>query len=121
MFGLWITLPAFLLIANSRDWPISFFQSELLSTVSVPSPSEIVQSEIGTPSVAEASALLAAGVGALSLGASNFLMAPLLSLVSWYVWAYIIYFVGVKLLPDPQTKIPTSLFFNLILLPSFFA
>ena len=29
---------------------------------------------------------LAAGVGALSLGASNFLMAPLLSLVSWYIW-----------------------------------
>ena len=33
---------------------------------------------------------LAAGVGALSLGASNFLMAPLLSLASWYVWAYLI-------------------------------
>ena len=33
---------------------------------------------------------LAAGVGALSLGASNFLMAPILSLVSWYIWAYII-------------------------------
>ena len=30
---------------------------------------------------------LAAGVGALSLGASNFLMAPILSLVSWYIWA----------------------------------
>ena len=36
---------------------------------------------------------LAAGVGALSLGAFNFLMAPLLSLVSWYVWAYLIYFL----------------------------
>ena len=47
---------------------------------------------------------LAAGVGALSLGASNFLIAPLLSLVSWYVWAYIIYFIGVKLFPEPTTK-----------------
>ena len=47
---------------------------------------------------------LAAGVGALSLGASNFLMAPLLSLVSWYVWAYIIYFIGAKLFPEPTTK-----------------
>ena len=47
---------------------------------------------------------LAAGIGALSLGASNFLMAPLLSLVSWYVWAYIIYFIGVKLFPEPKTK-----------------
>ena len=46
---------------------------------------------------------LAAGVGALSLGASNFLIAPLLSLVSWYVWAYIIFFIGsnfiVKFMP----------------------
>jgi len=47
---------------------------------------------------------LAAGVGAISLGASNFLMAPLLSLVSWYVWAYIIYFIGAKLFPEPTTK-----------------
>ena len=47
---------------------------------------------------------LAAGVGALSLGASNFLMAPLLSLVSWYIWAYLIYFIGAKLFPEPATK-----------------
>ena len=47
---------------------------------------------------------LAAGVGALSLGASNFLMAPVLSLVSWYIWAYLIYFIGTKLFPEPTTK-----------------
>ena len=47
---------------------------------------------------------LAAGVGALSLGASNFLMAPILSLISWYIWAYLIYFIGVKLFPEPNTK-----------------
>ena len=47
---------------------------------------------------------LAAGVGALSLGASNFLMAPILSLVSWYVWAYLIYFIGAKIFPEPNTK-----------------
>ena len=47
---------------------------------------------------------MAAGVGALQLGASNFLIAPVLSLISWYVWAYIIYFVGVKLFPDKNTK-----------------
>ena len=44
---------------------------------------------------------LAAGVGALSLGASNFLMAPLLSLISWYIWAYLVYLVGVKFFPEP--------------------
>ena len=47
---------------------------------------------------------LAAGVGALQLGASNFLLAPVLSLLSWYVWAYVIYFVGVKLFGGPKTK-----------------
>ncbi len=47
---------------------------------------------------------LAAGVGALQLGVSNFLVAPLISLLSWYVWAYVIYFVGVKLLPENNTK-----------------
>ena len=47
---------------------------------------------------------LAAGVGALQMGVSNFLLAPALSLLSWYVWAYVIYFVGVKLFRDPNTK-----------------
>ena len=47
---------------------------------------------------------LAAGVGSIHLGASNFLIAPALSLLSWYVWAYIIYFVGVKLFGDKKTK-----------------
>ena len=47
---------------------------------------------------------LAAGVGALQLGASNFILAPVLSLLSWYVWAYVIYFVGVKLFPGSSTK-----------------
>ncbi len=47
---------------------------------------------------------LAAGIGALQLGASNFLLAPILSLLSWWVWAYVIYFVGVKLFGGPSTK-----------------
>ena len=47
---------------------------------------------------------MAAGVGALQLGASNFLLAPIFSLIRWYVWAYIIYFVGVKLFPEKNTK-----------------
>jgi len=46
----------------------------------------------------------AAGIGATSLGASNFILAPIFSLISWFVWAYIVYFVGVKLFPDIKTK-----------------
>ena len=47
---------------------------------------------------------LAAGVGAVHLGASNFLLGPLVSLASWYFWAFLIYIVGTKLFPDKQTK-----------------
>ena len=47
---------------------------------------------------------LAAGIGASHLGAINFFLAPVLSLVTWFVWAYIVYFVGVKLFPDLKTK-----------------
>ena len=47
---------------------------------------------------------LAAGVGSIHLGVSNFLIAPALSLISWYVWAYVIYFVGVKLFGGTKTK-----------------
>ena len=47
---------------------------------------------------------LAAGVAAKQLGATSFIFAPILSLLSWFVWAYIVYFVGVKLFPDPKTK-----------------
>ena len=49
-------------------------------------------------------ASLAAGVGALQLGASNFILAPIASLLSWYIVSYIIYFVGVKLFPEKSTK-----------------
>ena len=47
---------------------------------------------------------LAAGVGSIHLGASNFLIAPALSLLSWYIWAYVIYFVGAKLFGGIKTK-----------------
>ena len=47
---------------------------------------------------------LAAGVGAISMGASNFLLGPTLSLVNWFIWAFFIFLVGTKLFPDKQTK-----------------
>ncbi len=47
---------------------------------------------------------LAAGVGAIHLGASNFFLGPLVSLASWYFWAFLIFIVGTKLFPDKETK-----------------
>ena len=48
-------------LAEKNNLPIKFFTKEDLSKIIVPNPSNIVQKEIGTPSVAEASCLLAAG------------------------------------------------------------
>ena len=47
---------------------------------------------------------LAAGVGAISLGSYNFIMPAIISLISWYIWAYLIYLIGAKLFPEPSTK-----------------
>ncbi len=48
-------------LAEEKNLPIKFFSKQDLSTIIVPNPSNIVQKEIGTHSVAEASCLLAAG------------------------------------------------------------
>ena len=47
---------------------------------------------------------LAAGVGAIHLGASNFLLGPALSLINWFIWAFFIFVIGTKLFPENQTK-----------------
>ena len=48
---------------------------------------------------------LAAGVGALRLvGVGGLLMATLISLIGWYVWAFVTYFVGTRFLPGPKTQ-----------------
>ncbi len=48
-------------LSEEKNLPIKFFSKQDLSTITVPNPSNVVQKEIGTPSVAEASCLLAAG------------------------------------------------------------
>ncbi len=53
--------PALLQLAEQRGWPLRCFSSEVLAAVPVPNPSAVVLAELGTASVAEAAALLAAG------------------------------------------------------------
>ncbi len=48
-------------LCEEKNLPIKFFSKEDLSKIIVPNPSNVVQKEIGTPSVAEASCLLAGG------------------------------------------------------------
>ncbi|MEM9464141.1 MAG: precorrin-3B C(17)-methyltransferase [Actinomycetota bacterium] len=51
-------------VITSLGHPIVSFRNTDLSDVAVPNPSEVVRAEVGTASVAEAAALLAAGPGA---------------------------------------------------------
>jgi len=48
---------------------------------------------------------IAAGIGSASkAGLSGMLFGVVISLVGWYIWAYLTYFIGTRLLPEPQTK-----------------
>jgi cobalt-precorrin 5A hydrolase / precorrin-3B C17-methyltransferase len=47
--------------AAGRGWPVVTFPASRLAAVPVPHPSEVVRRAVGTPSVAEAAALLAPG------------------------------------------------------------
>ncbi len=50
-------------LAARLGWTIRFYPAAALAAVPVPHPSETVRKYTGTPSVAEAAALLAAGAG----------------------------------------------------------
>ena len=52
---------AILEIIKEKNWPIRYFSSIELSQIDVPNPSVTVFKEIGTPSVAEAACIVAAG------------------------------------------------------------
>ncbi len=47
----------------------------------------------------------AAGIGNVGKGGIGWiLIGAVTALVGWYIWAYITYLIGTKLLPEPQTK-----------------
>jgi cobalamin biosynthesis protein CbiG len=52
---------AIVALAARRGWRFVTFPAEVLAAVAVPTPSAVVAAHVGTPSVAEAAALLAAG------------------------------------------------------------
>jgi hypothetical protein len=49
---------------------------------------------------------LASGLGTSSIsgGLSGILLGTIIALVAWYVWAFLTYIIGTRLLPQPQTK-----------------
>jgi hypothetical protein len=69
---------------------------------------EEVEADKGAMSQAMAVVILssiAGGIGApAGLGLGGILIGTIAALVAWYIWAFLTYFVGTKLLPEPQTK-----------------
>jgi len=48
---------------------------------------------------------VAAGIGTIEqTGLGGIIMGTIAALIGWYVWAYITYLIGTKLLPEPQTS-----------------
>ncbi len=59
--------PAILALSARHGWPLRLFPAEELARIEVPNPSATVLRVMGTPSVSEAAALLAAGASATDL------------------------------------------------------
>jgi hypothetical protein len=47
---------------------------------------------------------VAAGIGTLQIGGLRGVLGSMFtSLLAWYIWAYLTYFIGTQLLPEPET------------------
>ncbi len=48
---------------------------------------------------------VAAGIGSIgTIGVAGLLIGTIVALIGWFIWAFITYFVGTKILPEPQTN-----------------
>jgi hypothetical protein len=48
---------------------------------------------------------VAAGIGTISTaGVNGLIFGTIVALLGWYIWAFLTYFIGTRLLPEPQTR-----------------
>ena len=47
---------------------------------------------------------ISVGLGSATQGIGILLGGTMIALLSWLIWAYLIYLIGTKLLPEPQTE-----------------
>jgi hypothetical protein len=48
---------------------------------------------------------VAAGIGAISsIGVSGLFWGTLAALAGWFIWAFLTYFIGTRILPEPETR-----------------
>lgn len=49
-------------------------------------------------------ASVAAGIGSIyHAGGQGFILAAIGALIGWFIWAALVYFIGAKMMPEPQT------------------
>jgi hypothetical protein len=68
---------------------------------------EEVEADAGATGQAMAVVILssiAAGIGAGRGGVAGLLVVMVASLVGWFLWAFLAFLIGTKLLPEPQTR-----------------
>jgi len=79
------------------------------ATLKVPIYEEVEADTTATGQAAGAVVLasIAGGIGSLGLVTATvggFLLGAVASLVSWVIWAFLIYIIGTRVLPEPQTR-----------------
>jgi hypothetical protein len=48
---------------------------------------------------------VAAGVGTIRItGVNGLILGTIVALLGWFIWAFLTYYIGTRLLPEPQTK-----------------
>ena len=48
---------------------------------------------------------VAAGIGTIAMtGIKGLFLGTIVALVGWFIWAFLTFFIGTRLLPEPQTK-----------------
>ena len=67
---------------------------------------KVDQSMFGQSMLVVVLSSVAAGIGNIGAGITGILplLATVSALIGWYVWAYLTYLIGTKLLPEPQTR-----------------
>lgn len=69
---------------------------------------EEVEADKGAMGQAMAVVILSSIAGGIAtpagLGLGVILIGTIAALVAWYIWAFLTYFIGTKLLPEPETK-----------------
>jgi len=48
---------------------------------------------------------VAAGIGSIGVtGINGLVLGTIVALLGWFIWAFLTYYIGTRLLPEPQTK-----------------